>query len=134
MKYSASARPRTVRQITTYLKENGVDAEVVACAGYFLFRGGAPPGGWLLPNLTGFSLDGMSFGDWLQAYWDMYAAHEAFHRDRLCRGGGGFALLDTRWSARLLEHQRSTAKGRAELREIGRRLSRFDSPAAVARC
>ena len=128
MKYRASARPRTVQQITTYLQSNGVDAEVVACAGYFRFRGGAPPGGWILPNLLGFSLDGMSFGEWLRAYRDVYAAHEAFHRDRLRRGGGGFALLETKWTARLLEHQRSTARGRAELREIGRRLSRFEVP------
>ena len=128
MKYRASARPRTVQQITTYLQSNGVDAEVVACAGYFRFRGGAPPGGWILPNLLGFSLDGMSFGEWLRAYRDVYAAHEAFHRDRLRRGGGGFALLETKWTARLLEHQRSTDKGRAELREIGRRLSRFEVP------
>ena len=101
-----------------------MDAEVIACAGYFRFRGGAPPGGWVLPNLTGFSLDGMSFGDWLRAYRDMYAAHEAYRRDKFRRRGEGFALLITKWSARLLEHQRSMAKGRAELREIGRRLSR----------
>ena len=113
--------------------QRGVDAEVIACAGYFRIRGGAPPGGWPLPNLLGFSLDGMSFGDWLQAYRNMYAAHEAFHRDRFRRRGVGFAPLVTSWLARLLEHQRSTVKGRAELREIGHWLSRFESHVA-ARC
>jgi hypothetical protein len=124
----AHARPRTVQQITTYLKCNGVDAEVIACAGYFRFRGGDPPGGWVLPNLLGFSLDGMSFGDWLRAYQDVYAAHEAFYRERFRHRGVGFALLDTKWTAKLLEHQQSTAQGRPELREIGRRLSRFEVP------
>lgn len=51
---------------------------------------------------------------------------------QFCMNGRGFEPLHTKWLERLLEHQRSTAKGRAELREIGRRLSRFREP--LTRC
>jgi hypothetical protein len=121
-----------VTQITSYLRSNGVDAEVIACAGYYCFRGGDPPGGWIVPHLLGFSLDGMTFGDWLRAYHDMHAAHVAYRRDHFSNGGRGFEPLHTKWLARLLDHQRSTAKGRAELREIGHRLSRFQG--SLTRC
>lgn len=46
---------------------------MIACAGFYRFVGGDPPGGWIIPHLLGFSLDGMSFGDWLLAYRDMHA-------------------------------------------------------------
>jgi hypothetical protein len=120
MKFRANARPRTVGQINEYLQSNDVDAKVIAPrVGYYRFVGGDPPGQWFYRDLLGFSLDGMTFGDWFRAYRDMYAAHEKFHRKRFSRPrGAGFEAHSTKWTAKLLNRQSSTARGRAKIRRI----------------